>query len=116
MVNGSTPGNGFYFDNLRVANALGTKADALAARGISVFPNPLTNETAVHLSLATATQVQLRLTDVLGRDVLTLPAKTYGAGPLALPLQTAGRPLRAGLYVVRITLGGETFSSKLTVE
>ena len=116
MVNGSTPGNGFYFDNLRVANALGTKADALAARGISVFPNPLTNETAVHLTLATATQVQLRLTDVLGRDVLTLPTKTYGAGPLALPLQTAGRPLRAGLYVVRITLGGETFSSKLTVE
>jgi len=70
----------------------------------------------VHLTLAAATQVQVRLTDVLGRDVLTLPARTYGAGPLALPLQAAGRPLRAGLYVVRLTLNGEAFSSKLTVE
>ena len=116
LVNGATQGNDFYLDNLRVVNVLGTKADALAARGISVYPNPLTRETAVHLTLAAATQVQVRLTDVLGRDVLTLPARTYGAGPLALPLQAAGRPLRAGLYVVRLTLNGEAFSSKLTVE
>lgn len=116
MVNGSAQGNNFYLDNLRITSPLGTRADALANRGISVYPNPLTQETAVHLSLATATDVQLRLTDVLGRDVLTLPAKTYGAGPHTLPLLTAGRTLRAGLYVVRIALNGEVFTTKLTVE
>ena len=116
MVNGSTQGNNFYLDNLRVTGPLATKADALARRGISVYPNPLTDETAVHLNLPAATQVQLRLTDLLGRTVLSLPAKTYGAGQQTLPLQAAGRALRAGVYVVRITLDGETFSSKLTVE
>ena len=116
MVNGSSQGNNFYFDNLRVTGPLATKADALARRGISVYPNPLTRETAVHLNLPAPTQVQLRLTDMLGRTVLSLPAKTYGAGQQALSLQAAGQSLRAGVYVVRITLDGETFSSKLTVE
>ena len=116
MVNGTSQGNNFYFDNLRISSPLGTKADALAGRGISVYPNPLTNETAVHFNLPAATQVQLRLTDLLGRNVLSLPAKTYGAGQQSISLQTAGHALRAGLYVVRISLDGETYSSKLTVE
>ena len=116
MVNGTSQGNNFYFDNLRISAPLATKADALANRGISVYPNPLTNETAVHVSLTAATQVQLRLTDMVGRTVLTLPAKTYGAGQQTLPLLPAGKSLRAGMYVVNITLDGETFSSKLTVE
>ena len=116
MVNGSSQGNNFYLDNLRVSSPLATKADALASRGISVYPNPLTNETAVYLNLTSTTQVQLRLTDVLGRDVLTLPAKMYGAGPQSLSLQTAGRALRAGVYVVRISLNGDSYTSKLTVE
>ena len=116
LVNGSLQGNNFYLDNLRVSGPLATKADALANRGISVYPNPLTNETAVHLNLTATTQVQLSLTDMVGRTVLALPAKTYGAGQQTLSLQTAGRALHAGVYVVRIALDGETYSSKLTVE
>jgi hypothetical protein len=117
MVNGSTPGNFFYLDNLRVGTGvLATKPAALASRGIGVFPNPLTTETAVHLNLATSTQVQVYLTDVMGRSVLTLPAKTYGAGQQTVSLQAAERSLRAGVYVVHIALDGETFTSKLVIE
>jgi hypothetical protein len=116
MVNGTTPGNNFYFDNLRITSPLATKADALASRGISVYPNPLTNETAVHLALTKSTEVQLSLTDVMGRNVLTLPAKTYGAGQQSISLQTSGRQLKAGVYIVRIALDGESYTSKLTVE
>ena len=88
----------------------------MSSRGISVYPNPVTNATAVHVNLMASTKIQLRLTDLLGRDVLTLPAKTYGAGQQTLPLLAAGRTLPAGIYVVRISLDGETYSSKLTVE
>jgi hypothetical protein len=116
MVNGTTQGNSLFFDNLRIASPLATKADALANRGISVYPNPMTNETAVHLNLTAATQVQVRLTDVLGRNVVSLPAKMYGAGQQSVALQSAGHALKAGVYVVHIALDGETFTSKLTVE
>ncbi|WP_426059246.1 M43 family zinc metalloprotease [Hymenobacter sp. B1770] len=117
MVNGSTAGNNFFLDNLRIFSQVATSnTHALANHGISIYPNPHTQETAVHLLLTAATQVQVRLTDVLGRDVLTLPAKAYGAGQQTLPLQTAGKTIRAGIYVVRITLNGKVFTSKLTVE
>ncbi|MBF9140241.1 M43 family zinc metalloprotease [Hymenobacter properus] len=116
MVNGSAQGNTFFLDNMRVTTALAAKADAGAARGIAVYPNPLTKETAVHLALDKAASVQVSLTDVLGRPVLTLPAKAYGAGPQVLPLSPAGRPLQAGVYLVRVSLDGQTFTSKLTVE
>ena len=116
MVNGSTQGNSFFFDNLRITGPLATKADALASRGISLYPNPMTNETAVHLNLTAATQVQVRLTDVLGRNVVSLPAKMYCAGQQSVSLQNAGHALKAGVYVVHISLGGETFTSKLNVE
>jgi PKD repeat protein len=116
LVNGSTQGNNFYLDNLRISNPLGTKADALAQRGIAVYPNPLTRETAVHVNLTASTKVQLRLTDVLGRTVLTQPAKTYGAGQQAIALTAAGQALKAGVYVVHISLDSQTFTSKLNVE
>jgi hypothetical protein len=48
--------------------------------------------------------------------VLALPAQALGAGPQALPLAPAGRPLPAGVYLVRVRLDGETFTSKLSVE
>ncbi len=116
FVNGTPSGNNFYFDNLRIGAPLATRANSLASRGISVYPNPLTQETAVHFTLATATQVQVRLTDLLGRAVLTLPARQVAAGAQVLPLLANGRTLPAGVYLVQITLDGEPFSTKLTVE
>ena len=116
MMNGSTAGNNFYFDNLRISTPLATQASALASRGISVYPNPLTTATAVRVTLAASTQVQVQLTDLLGRVVLAVPAKTYGAGVQTIALNADSHPLRAGVYVVRISLDDETYSSKLTVE
>jgi hypothetical protein len=116
FVNGSTVGNAFHLDHLRVSNPLASRDAALAQRGIAVYPNPLTHETAVHVNLAASTTVQVRLTDVLGREVLALPAKTYGAGPQSIALRANGTALRSGLYVVHIGLDGETFTSKLTVQ
>ena len=106
----------FYFDDLRIGGGLlSTQLANLAQRGISVYPNPATQETAVRLTLPTATMVQVSLTDVLGREVLALPAKTYAAGNPEISLNLAGRQLPAGLYMVRISLDGETYNSKLTV-
>ena len=111
-----TATNNFYFDNMRVSLVLGTHAAALQQRGISVQPNPYTNETAVNLELAGRTEVQVSLTDMLGRAVMTLPAKAYNPGKQTITLNPNGRALSPGIYIVRISLEGKTYSSKLTVE
>ncbi|WP_156176221.1 M43 family zinc metalloprotease [Hymenobacter terrenus] len=115
MFSGFTSDNDFFLDDLRVTSPVATTTTALTRHGISVYPNPLTNETAVHLNLTATTQVRVHLTDMLGREVLALPAKTYGVGAQTLPLPTAGQPLKAGVYVMHIGLNGEIFTSKLTV-
>ena len=106
----------FYFDNLRVSGLLGTHAARAARRGISVYPNPATEQTAVRLTLTAPTAVQLRLTDVLGREVLDLPAKTYPAGSPDISLNLAERALPAGVYVLRVGLDGEWYNSKIVLE
>ncbi|WP_210515445.1 M43 family zinc metalloprotease [Hymenobacter terricola] len=114
----SNGGNYFYLDHVAVglASALAGRSGSSAATPMLVFPNPLTAETAVQFTLAAAGPVELRLTDVLGRTVLSLPTKTYSAGPQTLPLTNAGRALPAGIYFVRVTLNGQAFTSKVTVE
>ena len=114
MTNGTTAGNKFFLDNLRVSTPLATRP-TFADRGIALYPNPLTNETALHLSLRATSQLAVQVTDVLGRQVLALPAKTYYAGEQTIALPVAANALPAGLYMVRVLLDGQTYSSKLTV-
>ncbi|MBD2716651.1 T9SS type A sorting domain-containing protein [Microvirga sp. STR05] len=112
----SNAGNPIYIDNVRILDPLGTQDAEMARRGISVYPNPLTAETAVHFTLPTAERAAVRLTDMLGRDVTSIAGKTYGAGTHAIRLQGAdGKTLTAGVYLVHLTLGQQTFTTKVLV-
>ena len=114
MNNGTSAGNKFFFDALRISTLLATRA-TFADRGIALYPNPLTNETALHLNLRATSQLGVQITDVLGRQVLALPTKAYSAGEQTIALPAAANALPAGLYMVRVVLDGQTYSSKLTV-
>ncbi|WP_310391747.1 M43 family zinc metalloprotease [Hymenobacter sp.] len=115
----SNGGNPFYLDDVRIVDAAtptATSAAELARRGIGVYPNPLTAETAVHFTLTAAERAAVRLTDMLGREVASSPAKSYGPGPQAIRLPgAAGRALPAGVYVVHLTLGQQVFTTRVLV-
>ena len=114
----SNGGNPIYLDQVRIydASALATSPEALARLAISVYPNPLTAETAVHFTLPTSSTVAISVTDLLGRTAAQVPAKVFGAGPQAIALPGTGRQaLAAGVYLVRLTVGEQTFSSKVLV-
>ncbi len=88
----------------------------LAAQLDAVAPNPLRSGDAAQLtfSLPTATPVRLDVFDTLGRRVATI---------LDGAVQTAGRhqttwtirDLVSGVYVVRLTAGGQSSSRRLTL-
>ncbi|TGE24296.1 T9SS type A sorting domain-containing protein [Hymenobacter aquaticus] len=114
----SNGGNTLFIDNLRVGNAavLAARSGAGPA-GIYVYPSPLTSASAVHFRLAAPGPVQLVLTDVLGRPVRTTAPRAYGAGEQQIALTQPGQPpLAPGLYVVRLLLNGQTFSTKVLVQ
>lgn len=108
-------GNNLYLDNLRIsAPLLGVSAE-LAAAGVTLTPNPLTNETALRLSLSQPTRVAVRVSDVLGRVVLTDGEQRLGAGEHELLLGQRLGFVRAGIYVVTATLDGQPYTQKLLV-
>jgi PKD repeat protein len=115
----SNVGNRICLDNVRLLDPqapLANQQAELARHGISVFPNPLTAETAVHFTLTSATRAAVRLTDMLGREVAQVAAKTYGSGAQSIRLQgAAGQPLPAGVYLVHLTLADQTFTTKVLV-
>ena len=89
-----------------------TKPSALGA-GLQLFPNPATH--ALHLRLPALNgraDARIGLYDALGREVLTATRILNGpeAATLALPA------LPAGLYSVRVTAAGTTYTARLAVQ
>ena len=106
-------GNSFYLDHVRLARPTATLAGSFAAAGLRLFPNPYTTETALSVSLARPTLVQISMADVLGREVLALAPRNLGSGTHALPLAASG--LQPGIYVVRVLLDGQLHTAKLVL-
>ena len=81
-----------------------------------VFPNPLTAETAVEITLPAAGPVEMRLPDVLGRLVQPAVRLQGRAGCQELPV-LAGAPRPApGLYLIELRSTAARWTAKLVVE
>lgn len=107
-------GNAVYLDNFRISSAVATHSVDLARWGISVAPNPVTDETALRFTLPTKTNVQVRVLDMLGRLVSRPVSADYGPGTHALPLRGAGH-LPAGVYIVQLQLNDEQHIMRVLV-
>ncbi len=109
-------GNALYLDALRIrGRVLGTAADQATGAEVSLAPNPLTDETRVALTLTRPTRVALRVTDILGRVVLTQAEQSLPAGAHLLPIAEGLRRATAGVYAVTVLLDGAAVSRQLLV-
>lgn len=73
----------------------------------SVYPNPITSDGHVVIELAQQSQVDLKVFDINGREVIQLvgPNKSLAAGEHSIavvPLNSRGLRLQAGLYIVKL--------------
>ena len=111
----SRRGNTIYLDHVRVGTLpTATQAAEAARYGLYLSPNPGTAETAVHLTLAATSTVQLELRDALGRLISSPPAGRYGAGEQRLLLPCNHLP--AGLYLVQVVVNNNRVTTKLVVQ
>jgi len=77
-----------------------------------VRPNPATGPLSISFSLPGSAPATLSLVDLTGRKVFEQSVGGMGAGFHVVRLE---RNLPAGLYVVRLSQGGRTLTSKATV-
>ncbi|HEX8297945.1 MAG TPA: T9SS type A sorting domain-containing protein [Rubricoccaceae bacterium] len=88
----------------------GTGAPEVA---VAAFPNPTAGAATVEVRLADAADVSVEVFSVLGQRVARVDAGTLAAGTHALAVDTGA--WATGVYVVRLTAGGQTATSRLTV-
>jgi len=102
----------FFFDQDAV------DATVLATRAVTpelwpVAPNPLRSDGRVRLSLPAAASVRVDVVDVRGRRVITLHEGPTARGAHEWSWRgrdEAGRPVAAGVYLVRARVGARTSS------
>lgn len=82
------------------------------------WPNPINPATEVRFHLAAGGPVTVAIFDLAGRRVRTLVQASLEAGPHVVPWtgrHDDGRSAASGVYLVRVTAGGEQASAKVTV-
>ena len=76
-------------------------------------PNPTRGASSVRVDLPTPARLRLAVVDALGREVTVLIDADRPAGAHTVELATAG--LAPGVYVVRLVVGTELATQRLTV-
>jgi glycosidase len=96
------------------ATPLATRQQQTASFKLSATPNPATGTTTIAYELPTAATATLVVQNLLGQTVRQLAPARQGAGAQtqALPLQS----LAAGVYLVKLTAGDLTQTTRLLVE
>ncbi|GAA4355391.1 hypothetical protein GCM10023185_18180 [Hymenobacter saemangeumensis] len=110
------PGEYAVYTNRRVARALSARADKAElanAFQLSAAPNPAGSSTTLFYELPVAATVQVSVRNLLGQNVLTLPAKRQSGGGHSLELPLSG--LAPGMYLVSLEAAGRQQTQRLVI-
>ncbi|NUQ81905.1 MAG: T9SS type A sorting domain-containing protein [Bacteroidetes bacterium] len=77
------------------------------------YPNPFNPETLIRFTLPVTGQVQLTVSDILGRTLATLISETMPAGTHNAGFNAASLP--SGVYFYQLRFNGQTLTRKMTV-
>lgn len=80
---------------------------------IKIYPNPANNYTNVLLNLQEPNQVQLKLIDITGKEIIS---KNYGVLSGAQQLVVPTSNLESGLYFVKLSLNSSVSTKRLVVK
>jgi protocatechuate 3,4-dioxygenase beta subunit len=77
------------------------------------YPNPFNPTTTIGFQLATAGQVELKVYNLLGQEVVTLVNAYRAPGAYTATLDAASLP--SGVYLYRLTVGSSTATRKMVL-
>jgi len=84
--------------------------EQIKANGLSIYPNPFTNNTIITYQLANNSKVGITLTDVLGKEIVLYSNPDQTAGKHQVSINSADLQLSKGMYFVKLeTDNGRNF-------
>jgi len=81
---------------------------------LKVYPNPVNDQININLRLDKETLLSIKITDLLGNDVIGLLNERTSAGEQTKTF-TIPSKLSAGIYFLRIVAGGEPIVKRISV-
>lgn len=78
-----------------------------------IYPNPTSDNTRVDFKVDAASQVTVKVLDILGNVVLNIPTQQYEAGKQQVVVNT--KDLASGVYTIVVTVGENEISEKLSI-
>lgn len=108
-VTGSTPPNLPFSVNLSPNPVISTNPATIRIN----VPNPAGAAAAAMLSLDASSHLRIRFLNVLGEEVMDIPAQEYAAGTHSIPLNA--RALLPGMYFLQVIAGGGSYTTPFVV-
>lgn len=90
--------------------AIGIK-EFITVNSYSVYPNPVTSEVNIQLSVPISTDIKISITDILGRSIMNIKME---AGYIRKTLNIS--QLAQGIYWIKLENGKNTFSTQIIKE
>lgn len=81
---------------------------------VKVFYNPIAEQVAVAFKLTKSGNVNIKVMDALGNEMLTLHNADLEEGMQSLSFETEGK-LTTGFYFVRVSSGSETIIKRISI-
>lgn len=107
----SNGGHNFYLDNINLGFSTGVEELANETNFI-VYPNPSAGVTQIRVNMPEAEHAKVEVLDMFGRTVSILSDGPATSGEQNYTF-TPGTDLSSGMYVVRLTVDGQSFTRKL---
>lgn len=112
----SDGGNNIYIDDINLSGTqVGIEDEIANNLNFNVFPNPSTENTTISFDLIDKLNVDLRVLDVVGREVSVIYSGNLNNGEYKYNVSEHAK-LAAGVYFVKLTVDNRTFTKKLIVE
>jgi hypothetical protein len=108
-------GSNFYLDAVRVSSngGLGLINELEKSIKFNVSPNPFNNATELSYELSHASEVNIAVLDILGRNIGTLSNGKQNAGNHIVNLDRNVLGLNNGIYFVKVEIGNQSFVKKI---
>lgn len=110
-------GSSFYLDAVRVSSSGGVSTGEELANAINfnIAPNPFTSSSELSYQLVNATNINVTITDILGRNISTLVNQNQNAGSHTLNIDKDALGLANGIYFVKVQIENQNFVKKIMV-
>jgi PKD repeat protein len=110
----SNGGNNIFLDDINILGSVGI--DELAnSIDFNIYPNPIEENSVIAFELSEKENLDITIQDVLGRKISSVFTGDLSAGQHQFSIGNDAS-LSSGIYFVKVTLNGKSFTKKLIVK